>query len=119
MIIAFNRMHTICVVFQCPEFYDVPRVSIAEARYLFSKVPQLFGPILGATIAFITSQRQGFKPSNFAILLVFLLLKTCKKISFSKQADCSLTTNFSGLKSSRDFPETGPRSFLALRAILE
>ena len=29
--------------------------------------------------------------------------------SFSKQADCSLTTSFSGPKSSRDFRETGPR----------
>ena len=76
----------------------------------FSKVPKLFGSISGATIPFISSQRRGSKPSNFAILLDFLILKTCKKISFSKQADCSLTTSFSGPKSSRDFRETGPRS---------
>ena len=37
------------------------------------------------------------------------VLKTCKKIIFSKQADCSLTNSFSGPKSSRDFRETGPR----------
>ena len=74
----------------------------------FSKVPKLFGPISGATTAFISSQRQGSKSSNFAILLVFLIFKTCKKISFSKQADCSLTTSSSGPKSSRDFRETGP-----------
>ena len=73
-----------------------------------SKVPKLFGPISGATIPSISSQRRGSKPPNFAILLVFLILKTCKKISFSKQADCSLTTSFSGPKSSRDFRETGP-----------
>ena len=42
-------------------------------------------------------------------LLVFLVLKTCKKISFSKQADCSLTACFSGARSSRDFRETGPK----------
>ena len=76
----------------------------------FSKVPKLFGSLSGATIPFISSQRRGSKPSNFAILLIFLVLKTCKKISFSKQADCSLTTSFSGPKSSRDFRETGPRS---------
>ena len=69
----------------------------------FSKVPKLFGPISGATIAFISSQRRASKPSNFAIILVFLILKTCKKISFSKQADCSLATSFSGPKSSWDF----------------
>ena len=69
-----------------------------------SKVPKLFGPLSGATIAFISSQRRGSKPSNF----VFLVLKTCKKISFSKQADCSLTTSLSGPKSSRDFRETDP-----------
>ena len=72
------------------------------------KSPKLFGPISGATIAFIPLQRQGSKPSNFSILLVFLTLKTCKKISFSEQADCSLTTSFSGPKSSRDFREASP-----------
>ena len=76
----------------------------------FSKVPKLFGPISGATIPFISSQRRGSKPSNFAILLVFLTLKICSKIMFSKQADCSLTIAFSGPKSSRDFRETGPWS---------
>ena len=74
----------------------------------FSKVPKLFGTISGATIAFIPSQRRGSKHSNFAVLLIFLILKTCKKISFSKQADCSLTTSFSGPKISRNFRETGP-----------
>ena len=75
----------------------------------FSKVPKLFGPISGTTIPFISSQRRGSNPSNFAILLIFLILKACKKISFSKRADCSLTTSFSGPKSSRDVRETGPR----------
>ena len=79
----------------------------------FSKVPKLFGPISGATIPFISSQRRGSRLSNFAIVLGFLILKTSalfynKKISFSKQADCSLTTSFSGPKSSGDFRETGP-----------
>ena len=74
----------------------------------FSKVPKRFGPISGTTIPFISSQRRGSKPSNFAILLIFLILKVCKKISFSKRADCSLTTSFSGPKSSRDVRETGP-----------
>ena len=43
----------------------------------FSKVQKLFGPISGATISFISSQRQGSKPSNLAFLLAFLALKTC------------------------------------------
>ena len=37
-----------------------------------AKVPKLFGPVSGASIPVISSQRQGSKPSNFAILLVFL-----------------------------------------------
>ena len=41
-----------------------------------SRVPKLFGPILGATITFISSQRRGSKPSNFTILSVFLTSKT-------------------------------------------
>ena len=52
----------------------------------FSKVPNLFEPISGATIPFTSSQRRGSKLSNFAILLVFLTLKTREKISFSKEA---------------------------------
>ena len=75
----------------------------------FSKVPKLFGPFSGAAIPFIASQRGGCKPSNFAILLVVLTLKSCQKISFSKQADCSLKTGFSGPKRSWDFRETDPR----------
>lgn len=44
------------------------------------------------------------------IPLVFLTLKTCKNISFSKQADHSFTTDFSsGQKRSRNVWETGPR----------
>ena len=79
-------------------------------RGLSLKSPETFRSLSGATIPFISSQRRGSKPSNFALLLIFLILKTCKKISFSKQADCSLTTSFSGPKSSRNFRETGPRS---------
>ena len=41
----------------------------------FSKVPKLFGAISGATTAFISSQCRGSKPSNFAVLLVFLILE--------------------------------------------
>ena len=75
---------------------------------LFLKSPETFGVSFGCHYSLISSQRRGSKPSNFAVLLIFLTLKTCKKIIFSKQADCSLTTSFSGPKSSRDFRETGP-----------
>ena len=74
---------------------------------LFLKSPETFWANFW-TIPSLASQRRGSKPSNFAILLVFVILKTCKKISFSKQADCSLTTSFLDPKSSRDFRETGP-----------
>ena len=38
----------------------------------------------------------------------FLAWKSCSKISFLEQNDCSLTTDFSDQKSSRNFRETGP-----------
>ena len=62
----------------------------------FSEVPTLFGPISGATIPFISWQRLGSEPLNFAIFLAFSYVKnmTSWKISFSKQADFSLTTVF-------------------------
>ena len=43
----------------------------------FSKVPKLFGSISDASISFISSQRRGSEPANFAILLFFLTSKTC------------------------------------------
>ena len=42
----------------------------------FSKVSKLFGPISGATIFFISSQRRGSKPSKFIALLLSLTIKT-------------------------------------------
>ena len=43
----------------------------------FSEVPNHFEPISCATIPSISSQQRGSKPSNFAILLLFLTSKTC------------------------------------------
>ena len=71
-------------------------------------------------IALLSSQRLGPRPSKFAALLVFLIFKTSKKISFSKQADCSLTTVFLGPKSFRDFREkspTAPRFFFLFQSV--
>jgi len=73
---------------------------------------ETFRSILGVIIP--SSQRQGSKPSNSATLLSFLTLKTCKKISFLKKADLSLTTGFSGPRRSLNVRETGPRSQLRL-----
>ena len=47
------------------------------SKRLFPEVPKLFGSILDATIHIITSQCRGSKSSNFAILSVFLTIKTC------------------------------------------
>ena len=48
----------------------------------FSKVQKLFGPISGATIAFISSQCQGSTSSNFAMFLVSLHKKHIKRLTF-------------------------------------
>ena len=37
---------------------------------LFLKSPETFQPISGAIISFISSQRRGSKPPNFAVLVV-------------------------------------------------
>ena len=54
-------------------------------RASLSKVPTILRPISGATIPFKSSQRRGFKPSNFAILLGFLTLKTCWRSAFQNK----------------------------------
>ena len=53
------------------------RKVMAKPGACFAKVSEPFGPISGATIPFISSQHRGSKPSNFAILLIFLTSKTC------------------------------------------
>ena len=59
---------------------------ISDENFIW--VPQLFGPLSGATIhnsLFQSLQRRGSKPWNLAILLVFYTLKTRPlKISFWK-----------------------------------
>lgn len=65
-------------------------ITIRCSGASFSKVPtKLFGSISSATI-----------PLYLIILFVFLTLKTCEKISFSKRVDCSLTSSFSDLSKS-------------------
>ena len=65
----------IAVVMSATEAVARERPEKFRAGACFSKVPKPFGPISGATIPFISSQRRGSKPSNFAILLVFFTLK--------------------------------------------
>ena len=57
------------------------RIQILPCGLFF---PILFGPISAATISFISSQRRDSKPSNFAILLVFLTLNICVERSAFK-----------------------------------
>ena len=66
---------------------------------LFLKSPETFRVYFRFhNFLYPSSQRQGCKPKNFAILLGFPLLKTCQKLSVSKEVDCSLiTSGFSGL----------------------
>ena len=96
--------------------------EVARVRFrpvtCFSKVPKLFGPISGATIAFITSQRQGFKPSNFAILLVFLLLKKCKKINFFQNKRIAVwQLAFRALKVLRTFEKRAPGHHMRVKFV--
>ena len=97
-----------CISHKCREKEIWKRFSTDS---LLKPVACFFGLILNlaAAISFLSSQRRRSKPSNFAIFLAFLILKTYKKISFSKQAHCTLTTGFSGPKRFRDSRETGPR----------
>jgi len=50
----------------------------SRPRVCYSKAPKLSD----ATIPFTSSQRRGSKPSNFAVLLVFLILKHVKRSAF-------------------------------------
>ena len=50
----------------------------------FSKVPKFLGPISGATIPVISSQRRGSKPSNFAAILIHTL-KHVKRSAFQNK----------------------------------
>ena len=85
----------------------------------FSKVPKLYGPLLGVTIPFVIRERRAFDSSNFRVIFLFVALKTCEKIGPPKQAVGNFTFGFSGPKSFRDFRETGPRpGYLTYRTYL-
>ena len=73
---------------ELPKVIQKWRIQCPGPGVCFSEVPKLFRAYFGCHNS---RYIRGSKPSNFAILLVFLTLKTCSKISFSKQADCSLT----------------------------
>ena len=96
---------TIVEVIECATSYPALFVS-----------PQVQGPVSrspqtsGVTISFVSQERRGFKSLNFTVIFLFVILKTCQKIGFAKQAVGSFTNGFSGPKSFRDFRETGPRS---------
>ena len=55
-----------------------------ESVASFSKVPKLLGPISGTAILLISLQRQGSKPSNFAIQVV-LTSKIVKRSAFQNK----------------------------------
>ena len=59
--------------------------------------PETLWPFLGVTIASVSQEQTEFKLSNFTVILLFVTLKTCLKISFPKQAVDSFTSGFSGL----------------------
>ena len=56
----------------------------------------------------ISYEQRDFKKSNFTIILLFVIFKTCQKKSLSKQANDSFVLGLSGKKSSRKVRETGP-----------
>ena len=79
----------------------------SENRHFFRrgvcllKFPKTAEPTSAGTVLFMSSQHRSPKPSNFTVLLVFVTLKTCLKISFPEQADYSLTTCSLGLSRNR------------------
>ena len=84
--------------------------SLVKSRGLFLKSPEIFLAYFvchNSLYIFVTPR---FLATNFRNPLGFSYIQDMliKKIGFSKQADCSLTTDFTVPKSSRDFRETGP-----------
>lgn len=72
----------------------------AELAHGQAQGPKLFGlgPIAGATIPLISLQVGGSKPSDFAVLLVFLHKKHVKRSAFqNKQIEVFGPEKFPGL----------------------
>ena len=75
---------------------------------LFLEISETFGRISGDIILFVSSKRMRLRARNFAVILIFIPLTTCEKISFTEYTGGSFTNGFSGPKSFWDFGETGP-----------
>ena len=50
----------------------------------FSKVPKLFGRISGNIILFVSSKRRRTEARNFAVIFIFIPLRTYEKTSFTE-----------------------------------
>ena len=50
----------------------------------FSKVPKLFGQILGTIFPIVSSKRRRRKARKFSIILLFIALTKCEKTRFSE-----------------------------------
>ena len=60
---------------------------------------------------------EDFKSSNYTVIFLFVIFKTCLKIGFPKRAVGSFRNGFSGPKSYRDFRERGPSSVSSVNPI--
>ena len=76
----------------------------------FSKVPNLFGHILGDIIHFVSSKQRRLEARNFAVILIFTPFTRYQKISFIESAGRSFTNGLSGPKSFRDPSRNEPQS---------
>ena len=84
---------------------------VRELGSVSQKSRKLPGPILVVTIPFTSSPRQGSRPSNFAILLVFSYIKNMFKDQLFKKNKWQFWQLVFGPEAPRDFQEKGPRTW--------
>ena len=63
----------------------------------FSKVPKLFGRILGDIILLVSLKRRRLEARDFAFILDFIPFTTYEKTSFTEYVGRSFTNGFSGV----------------------
>ena len=53
-------------------------MSFTVIRAPFLETPKtICGPFLGVAIPFVSQERRGFRSSNFTVILLLVILKTC------------------------------------------
>ena len=78
------QIDTLCILYVLLVLALYLRITCAGPYARFSKVPEVFGLILGDIILFVSLKRRHLEARNFAVILIIIPFTTYEKTSFAE-----------------------------------